>query len=170
MSTVDAKIIEHIINGSSGGGNSGGGSSGSSTPEDALTRYAYQQWGKIVDSDYELFLSANSMIKPSVVKLYNKNTQTIDTLYLTMFIREIYPSGDTTTATNAWLMDANGSIKYYARIFMDGMDMKIRIRNAATTFDTWDSHATDVGLYEFTNMSYDTLMLFICNSPITTYN
>ena len=52
---------------------------------------------------------------------------------------------------------------------MDGMDMKIRIRNAATTFDTYSIDATDVGLYEFTNMSYDTLMLFICNSPIA-YN
>ena len=94
MSTVDAKIIEHITNGSNSGG-------GSSTPEDVLTRFTAPQSSNIEDSDYRLLLSGNNMIKPSVVKLYNKNTQTIDTLYLTMFIREIYPSGDTTTANNA---------------------------------------------------------------------
>ena len=158
MELVDGKLSVKA------GGESTGGS-GSSTPEDVLTRFAWQQYGKIVDSDYELFFSGKCMITPSVVKLYNKNTQTIDTLYLIMFRREIYPPGDTTDNNNAWLMDADGS-KYFARIFMDGGDMRIRIKNAATTFDTYGIDATDVGLYEFTNLSYDTLMFFLCNSPI----
>ena len=162
MSTVDAAIIKYITN---GGASNGAANGGSSSHADVLLRWSYE-YGSIRDNDYEIFIGAFSEMYPAVIKLFNKNTQTIDTLYVIMMNDRIFPHGDTTNGNNIRLMDENNNIKYYARIFMDGMDGILRIRDAATTFDTFNSSATDLGIFRFTHMSYDTMMKFVCYTPV----
>ena len=162
MSTVDAAIIKYITNGDASNGTANGGSS---SHEDVLQRWSYEH-GSIQDNDYEIFIGGCYLMYPAVIKLFNKSTKTIDTLYVIMFRDRIFPNGDTTNTNNIQLMDVNNQIKYYARIFMDGQDAILRIRDAATTFDTFNSSATDVGIFRFTHMSYDTMMKFVCYTPV----
>ena len=109
MSTVDAAIIKYITNG--GGASNGTTNGGSSSHEDVLLRWSYEN-GSIRDNDYEIFISGCTEMYPAVIKLFNKNTQTIDTLYVIMLNDRIFPNGDTTNGNNIQLMDVNNNNKY----------------------------------------------------------